>query len=176
MKMNFKMFSYSVVFGRFTTLAKDSRHTGNLFGENIGGLPSAILKYIWAMRSRSYAILYSIIVNCFIPNVSAGVRLWPITDTIEGATITYACSDGHWLQTSQTSQWTQVGSYEVRIHDAALNCSSMLNHDFILSVFIIIYVSCVQYPCTITQGTSSSYFQMVLKTINSGISMYALLF
>ena len=46
MKMNFKMFSYSVVLCQFTTLAKDSRHTGNLFGENIGGLPSAILKYI----------------------------------------------------------------------------------------------------------------------------------
>ena len=70
--------------------------------------------------------MLSIIVNCFIPNVAAGVRLWPFTDTTEGATITYGCSDGYLPQTNQTSQCAQVGSSGHWIPYPAPSCSSML--------------------------------------------------
>ena len=85
------------------------------------------LTLMWSIaHSNEASPMLSIIVNCFIPNVAAGVRLWPFTDTTEGATITYGCSDGYWPQTNQTSQCTQVGSDGVWMPDPALNCSSKL--------------------------------------------------
>ena len=77
-------------------------------------------------HSNEASPMLSIVVNCFIPNVAAGMRLWPFTDTTEGATITYSCSDGYWPQTNQTSLCTQVGSDGVWMPDPALNCSSKL--------------------------------------------------
>ena len=70
--------------------------------------------------------MLSIIVNCFIPNEAAGVRLRPFTDTTEGATVTYSCSDGSWPLTNQISQCSQVGSDGVGIPDPTLNCLSKL--------------------------------------------------
>ena len=75
--------------------------------------------------------MLSIIVNCSILNVAAGVRLRPFTNTTEGATITYSCSDGYLPQTNQTSQCTQVGSDGVWVPDPALNCLSKVDLDII---------------------------------------------
>ena len=77
-------------------------------------------------HSNEASPMLSIIVNCFIPNMAAGVRLWPFTDTTGGATITYSCSDGYWPQTNQTSQCSQVGSSGYWIPYPAPICSSML--------------------------------------------------
>ena len=76
--------------------------------------------------SNEASPMLSIIVNCFIPNVAVGVRLWPFTDTTEGATNTNNCSDGYWQKNNQTSQCTQVGSDRVWMTDPALNCCSKL--------------------------------------------------
>ena len=70
---------------------------------------------------------HSIIVNCSIPNVAAGVRLWPFTNTTKGATVTYSCSDGYWPQTNQITQCTQVGSVGVWMPDPAQSCLSMFS-------------------------------------------------
>ena len=75
-------------------------------------------------HSNEASPMLSIIVNCFIPNVAAGVSLWPFTNTTEGATITYSCSDGYWPQTNQTSLCTQVGSDGVWMPNPALSCLS----------------------------------------------------
>ena len=64
--------------------------------------------------------------NCFIPNVAAGVRLWPFTDTTEGAIISYNCFDGYWPKTNGTSQCTQAGSDGVWLPNPALICPSRL--------------------------------------------------
>ena len=63
-------------------------------------------------HSNEASPMLSIIVNCFIPNEATGVRLRPFTDTTEGATVTYSCSDGSWPQINQKSQCSQVELFE----------------------------------------------------------------
>ena len=75
-------------------------------------------------HSNEASPMLLIIVNCSIPNMVAGVRLWPFTDTTEGATITYSCSDGFCPQTNQISMCTQAGSDGVWVPDLELNCLS----------------------------------------------------
>ena len=88
--------------------------------------------------------------------MAADVRLWPFTDTTEGATITYSCSDGYWPQTNQTSQCTVVGTSGYWIPYPAPSCSGVLiiNVYFLLRL-IIVYTSCVQSPA-LSSGCSSA--------------------
>ena len=65
--------------------------------------------------------------------MAAGVRLWPFTDTTEGAIISYNCFDGYWPKTYQRSQCAQTGSDGVWLPNPALSCSSRL----IIIVFIL---------------------------------------
>ena len=74
--------------------------------------------------SNEASSMLLIIVNCSIPNVVAGVRLWPFTNTTEEATITYSCSEWYWPQTNQTSLCTQVVSDGVWMPYLELKCLS----------------------------------------------------